>query len=101
MNPPQPLRVVRGDRKGTQVWVVQLGQSQMRQQRMVMGLERPGSKIHYSANHRPALSSERSPPLWNQEISDQNKQNKTKQTPWPLVRERNIPTERPPLVDEI
>jgi hypothetical protein len=29
----------------------------------------------------------------------QNKQ--TKQTPWPLVRERTIPTERPPLVDEI
>jgi hypothetical protein len=26
---------------------------------------------------------------------------KTKQTPWPLVRERTIPTERPPLVDEI
>jgi hypothetical protein len=24
-----------------------------------------------------------------------------KQTPWPLVRERTIPTERPPLVDEI
>jgi hypothetical protein len=29
------------------------------------------------------------------------KQNKQKQTPWPLVRERTIPTERPPLVDEI
>jgi hypothetical protein len=24
-----------------------------------------------------------------------------KQTPWPLVRKRNIPTERPPLVGEI
>jgi hypothetical protein len=24
-----------------------------------------------------------------------------KQTPWPVVRERTIPTERPPLVDEI
>jgi hypothetical protein len=23
------------------------------------------------------------------------------QTPWPLVRERTIPTDRPPLVDEI
>jgi hypothetical protein len=22
-------------------------------------------------------------------------------TPWPLVRKRNIPTERPPLVDEV
>jgi hypothetical protein len=28
-------------------------------------------------------------------------QNKQKQTPWPLVRERTIPIERPPLVDEI
>jgi hypothetical protein len=27
--------------------------------------------------------------------------NTTKQTPWPLVRKRTIPTERPPLVDEI
>jgi hypothetical protein len=27
------------------------------------------------------------------------KQNK--QTPWPLVRERTIPTDRPPLVEEI
>jgi hypothetical protein len=26
---------------------------------------------------------------------------KNKQTPWPLVRERTLPTERPPLVDEI
>jgi hypothetical protein len=25
----------------------------------------------------------------------------TKQTPWPLVRERTIPTKRPPLVDEM
>jgi hypothetical protein len=24
-----------------------------------------------------------------------------KQTTWPLVRKRNIPTDRPPLVDEI
>jgi hypothetical protein len=24
-----------------------------------------------------------------------------KQTPWPLVRQRTIPTERPPIVDEI
>jgi hypothetical protein len=24
-----------------------------------------------------------------------------KQIPWPLVRERTIPTDRPPLVDEI
>jgi hypothetical protein len=30
----------------------------------------------------------------------QNKQT-NKQTPWPLVRERTIPTERPPLVDGI
>jgi hypothetical protein len=26
---------------------------------------------------------------------------KKKKTPWPLVRKRTIPTERPPLVDEI
>jgi hypothetical protein len=26
---------------------------------------------------------------------------KQKQTPWPLVRERTIPTDRPPLIDEI
>jgi uncharacterized membrane-anchored protein YhcB (DUF1043 family) len=30
---------------------------------------------------------------------DPNKTNK--QTPWPLVSERTIPTEQPPLVDEI
>jgi hypothetical protein len=29
------------------------------------------------------------------------KQKQTKQTPWPLVRERTIPTDRPPLVNEI
>jgi hypothetical protein len=29
-----------------------------------------------------------------------NKQT-NKQTPWPFVRERTLPTERPPLVDEI
>jgi hypothetical protein len=28
-------------------------------------------------------------------------QTKNRQTPWPLVRERTIPNERPPLVDEI
>jgi hypothetical protein len=28
-------------------------------------------------------------------------QKQTKQTPWPVVRERTIPTDRPPLVDEI
>jgi NAD-dependent dihydropyrimidine dehydrogenase PreA subunit len=26
---------------------------------------------------------------------------KNKQTPWPLVHKRTIPTDRPPLVDEI
>jgi hypothetical protein len=30
-----------------------------------------------------------------------NEDQNTKQTPWPLVRERTIPTDRPPLVDEI
>jgi hypothetical protein len=28
-------------------------------------------------------------------------QNKPKKTPWPLVRKRTIPTERPPLVGEV
>jgi hypothetical protein len=32
-------------------------------------------------------------------IKHKNKTNK--QTPWPLVRKRTIPTERPPLVGEI
>jgi hypothetical protein len=32
-------------------------------------------------------------------LSNENKTKK--QTPWPLVRERTIPTDRPPLVDEI
>jgi hypothetical protein len=30
-----------------------------------------------------------------------HEQTNKKQAPWPLVRERTIPTERPPLVDEI
>jgi hypothetical protein len=33
-------------------------------------------------------------------LGQTNKQT-NKQTPWPLVRERTIPTERQPLVDEI
>jgi hypothetical protein len=32
---------------------------------------------------------------------ENNRINKQKQTPWPLVRERTTPSERPPLVDEI
>jgi hypothetical protein len=31
----------------------------------------------------------------------QKQKQTNKQTPWPLVRERTIPTDRPPLVDEI
>jgi hypothetical protein len=34
-------------------------------------------------------------------ISNLTYQTKNKQTPWPLVGNRNIPTERPPLVSEI
>jgi hypothetical protein len=30
-----------------------------------------------------------------------NTEYRTKKTPWPIVRKRTIPTERPPLVDEI
>jgi hypothetical protein len=36
-----------------------------------------------------------------QQQQQQQQQTKTTTTPWPLVRERTIPTERPPLVDEI
>jgi hypothetical protein len=32
---------------------------------------------------------------------DTQSENYKTKTPWPLVRERTIPTERPPLVDEI
>jgi hypothetical protein len=43
--------------------------------------------------------------MWSSEIhvtSTFKVKNKiNKQTPWPLVRERTIPTDRPPLVDEI
>jgi hypothetical protein len=39
--------------------------------------------------------------LHNEELRDLYSSNKNKQTPWPVVRERTIPTERPPLVDEI
>jgi hypothetical protein len=38
--------------------------------------------------------------FWDVAPRPQNKQT-NKQTPWPLVRERTIPTDRPPLVDEI
>jgi hypothetical protein len=34
-------------------------------------------------------------------ITNKNTNKQNKQTPWPLVRERTIPTDRPPLVDEI
>jgi hypothetical protein len=35
------------------------------------------------------------------EVHKKNEQTNKKKTPWPLVRERTIPTDRPPLVDEI
>jgi hypothetical protein len=35
------------------------------------------------------------------DIRMSHKKTNKKQTPWSLVRERTIPTERPPLVDEI
>jgi hypothetical protein len=37
---------------------------------------------------------------WNEANILRSESNK-KQTPWPLVRKRTIPTELPPLVDEI
>jgi hypothetical protein len=46
--------------------------------------------IHFRSNSRLAF-----PHQHNEGIQT------NKQTPWPLVRERTIPTERPPLIDEI
>jgi hypothetical protein len=57
--PSYSLRVVSDDRNGAQWPGVYLDQSPMRQQSMVMGLERPGPKIHYDTIDRTALSSER------------------------------------------
>jgi hypothetical protein len=39
--------------------------------------------------------------MLNGAYNNNNNKQTNKQTPWPLVRERTIPTERPPLVDEI
>jgi hypothetical protein len=36
-----------------------------------------------------------------QENNNNNNNNNNNKTPWPLVRERTIPIERPPLVEEI
>jgi hypothetical protein len=36
----------------------------------------------------------------NSGINRRHLKQQNKQTPWPLVRERTIPTDRPPLVDE-
>jgi hypothetical protein len=34
-------------------------------------------------------------------LSTEHERAKPKQTPWPIVRKRTIPTDRPPFVDEI
>jgi hypothetical protein len=53
------------------------------------------SLMQYVDNNRDLFTS-------NTEVHNKGtRQNKQKQTPWPLVRERTIPTDRPPLVDEI
>jgi hypothetical protein len=36
-----------------------------------------------------------------EETKNRRVSTKTKQTPWRLIHKRNLPTERPPLVDEI
>jgi hypothetical protein len=52
-----------------------------------------------------ALSELLLPQYWNAKCVELNvgarQHIQTKQTPWPLVRKQTIPTERPPLVDEI
>jgi hypothetical protein len=56
----------------------------------------------YSAACRRGLNSRHeSTELLPQEGNNPSHEEYPKQTPWPLVRERTIPTERPPLVDEI
>jgi hypothetical protein len=55
---------------------------------MVLALQQENTQIHvtYTQMHiTPRITSKK----------------KKQQTPWPLVRERTIPTDRPPLVDEI
>jgi hypothetical protein len=54
------------------------------------------SNLHHSYQPMNILRS-----LNDQGLQALNATNKTKQTPWPLVRKRTIPTERPPLVSEI
>jgi hypothetical protein len=58
-----------------------------------VGLEVNVEKTKYMLVSRDQIAGQ------TREIKIGNKQ--TKQTPWPLVRERTIPTDRPPLVDEI
>jgi hypothetical protein len=59
----------------------------------------------YMGGERKAISGRLLEPCYLNRIDHDRKirsrKQRTKQTPWPLVRERTIPTERPPLVDEI
>jgi hypothetical protein len=50
--------------------------------------------------HPQSCEASRHPQLPETRFTQQQQQQQQK-TPWPLVRERTIPTDRPPLVDEI
>jgi hypothetical protein len=63
-----------------------------------------GSTIRQFIDFNKAYDSERREVWYNILIGSgvpMKLKTKNKQTPWPLVRERTIPTDRPSLVDEI
>jgi hypothetical protein len=61
------------------------------------------TSFHHLARETEEGYEELQPGLWFSWPSFErgNSRIKTKQTPWPLVRERTIPTDRPPRVEEI
>jgi hypothetical protein len=54
------------------------------------------SQNYWGSGLRPPLGIKK-----NNIISQQTNKQTNKQTPWPLIRKRTIPTEQPPLVHEI
>jgi hypothetical protein len=70
----------------------------------ILGQSIPPTQIPLHIKNQQFLSSNLQPLIDNpihHQVTTTNKQKKKNQTPWPLVRERTIPTDRPPLVDEI